>query len=221
MHPKFQRADELSHLVIGGEIEVHRLKSPGLLESIYEKCLMQELSLRNIDACQQVVVPIEYKGLVFEESLKVDILVENCLILELKAINEVLPIHKAQLLSYRKLMDAPLGLLINFHELRLVEGLHRRILPDADKPSVQDPSEKGAIRHEPIIFFAHFASFCSKSHVMHPPDAGRPCPVAIRSKRFLVVASPAGPQFAERTTRIATSRTRIDLRGTTPLSSGR
>ena len=70
MHPKYQRADELSRQVIGAAIEVHRLKGPGLIESIYEKCLMRELFLQNIPAEQQVVVPVEYKGFVFDEPLK-------------------------------------------------------------------------------------------------------------------------------------------------------
>jgi len=129
MHPKFQEADELSRRVIGAAIEVHRLKGPGLLESIYEKCLMHELCLQQIGARNQVVVPIDYKGLVFDESLRLDVFVEDCLIVELKAVVQVLPIHKAQVLSYMKLMDVPLGLLINFHEMRLVAGVHRLILP--------------------------------------------------------------------------------------------
>ena len=135
MHLKYSRADELSRLVIGAAIEVHRLKGPGLLESIYEKCLMRELELREIPARQQVQVPIEYKGLVFEEPLKLDVYVDDCLILELKAVTEIQPIHKAQLLSYMKLMNAPLGLLINFHEMRLVDGVSRLILPGADGSS--------------------------------------------------------------------------------------
>ena len=129
MHPKFQRANELTRRVIGAAIEVHRLKGPGLIESIYEKCLLREFHLQNIPAKQQVVVPVEYKGFVFDEPLKLDVFVDDCLILELKAVVKVLPIHKAQLLSYMKLMDVPLGLLINFHELRLVDGVHRLILP--------------------------------------------------------------------------------------------
>lgn len=132
MHPNFQRADELSRRVIGAAIEVHRLKGPGLIESIYEKCLLRELHLQNISAKQQVVVPVEYKGFVFDEPLKLDVFVDDCLILELKAVVEVLPIHKAQLLSYMKLMDVPLGLLVNFHDLRLVDGVHRMILPGSD-----------------------------------------------------------------------------------------
>jgi len=132
MHPHFQRADELSRRVIGAAIEVNRLKGPGLIESIYEKCLMRELFLQTIPATQQVVVPVEYKGVIFDEPLKLDVFVDDCLIVELKAVTEVLPIHKAQLLSYMKLMDVPLGLLINFHEMRLVDGVHRMVLQGAD-----------------------------------------------------------------------------------------
>ena len=113
MHSKYQQANELSREAIGAAIEVHRHKGPGLLESIYEKCLMRELQIRKIEARQQVPVEIEYKGLVFDEELKLDVVVANCLILELKVVKEILPIHKAQLLSYMKLLDMPLGLLIN------------------------------------------------------------------------------------------------------------
>jgi GxxExxY protein len=133
MHPLFQKADELSRTVIGAAIEVHRLKGAGLIESIYEKCLMRELSLQNLRAVNQRVVKIEYKGFMFEEPLRFDVLVEECLLLELKSVQEVLPIHKAQLLSYMKLLDIPVGLLINFHEMKLVDGIHRMILPDANR----------------------------------------------------------------------------------------
>src|SRR6266705_4560413 len=125
MHPLFEKADQLSHTAIGAAIEVHRLKGPGLIESIYEKCFMRELSLRQVAAVNQRIVKIEYKGLVFEEPLRFDVLVEDCLLLELKSVQEVLPIHKAQLLSYMKLLDIPLGLIINFHELKLTDGMVR------------------------------------------------------------------------------------------------
>lgn len=134
MHPFFKKADELSHVAIGAAIEVHRLKGPGLLESIYEKCMMRELSLRGIVVVNQNLVKIEYKGLVFEEPLRLDVLVENCLLLELKSVQEVLPVHKAQLLSYMKLLDIPIGLIINFHEVKLVDGIVRMILPGANRP---------------------------------------------------------------------------------------
>ena len=133
MHPLFQKADELSRAVIGAAIEVHRLKGSGLIESIYEKCLTRELSLRQIGTVNQRTVRIEYKGMVFEEPLRFDILVEDCLLLELQSVQDVLPIHKAQLLSYMKLLNIPLGLLINFHELKLVDGVHRMILPGANQ----------------------------------------------------------------------------------------
>jgi GxxExxY protein len=132
MHPKYQQADGWTKLVIGAAIEVHRHKGPGLIESIYEKCLMRELELQGIPARNQLIVPIEYKGFVFEEPLKLDVFVDDCLILELKAVEKILPIHKAQLMSYMKLLDAPIGLLINFHEMKLIEGISRLILKGAD-----------------------------------------------------------------------------------------
>jgi len=133
MHPLFERADKLSHDVIGAAIEVHRVMGAGLLESIYERCLGRELDLRGIRFLNQKAVTIEYKGLTFEESLQFDLLVDECLLVELKAVKEVLPIHKAQTLSYMKLLNVPLGLLINFHEPRLVDGVSRLILPGANR----------------------------------------------------------------------------------------
>jgi len=132
MHQLFQAADRLSHNVIGAAIEVHREKGPGLLEEIYERCLMRELELRQIAAESELIVPVEYRGLTFDSPLRIDVLVERCLLVELKAVEQVLPIHKAQLLSYMKLMDIPVGLLINFHHIKLVDGVHRLILPGAN-----------------------------------------------------------------------------------------
>jgi GxxExxY protein len=91
------------------------------------------LGLRGIAAVNQRLVRIEYKGLIFEEPLRFDVLLEDCLLLELKCVHETLPIHKAQLLSYMRLMDVPLGLIINFHELKLTDGLVRLILPGANR----------------------------------------------------------------------------------------
>jgi GxxExxY protein len=133
MHRRFETADRLSHSVIGAAIEVHRVLGPGLLESIYERCMLRELELRGISAIRQRNVSIDYKGYVFEEELRFDLLVEGALLIEVKAVQEIKPIHKAQLLSYMKLLDMPLGLLLNFHELKLVDGLVRLILPGSDK----------------------------------------------------------------------------------------
>ena len=136
MHPLYRRADELSGVVIGAAIEVHRLKGPGLLESIYQKCLGRELELRGVGAEQEVVVPVEYKGFVFDEPMRLDVWVERCLLIELKTVERILPIHKAQLMYYMRLLSVPLGLLINFSEPVLKKGLHRLILPGADAQDV-------------------------------------------------------------------------------------
>jgi GxxExxY protein len=133
MHPLYEKADKLSYAAIGAAIEVHRIMGPGLIESIYERCLMHELSLVRITATQQRKVRIEYKGMVFDETLRCDVLVESCLLLELKCVQEILPIHQAQLLSYMKLMDIPLGLILNFHQNKLADGMVRMILPGANK----------------------------------------------------------------------------------------
>lgn len=133
MHLLFEKADKLSYTVIGAAIEVHRFMGAGLLESIYEKCMLREMELRNIAAVCQRPVQIDYKGLMFDESLRFDLLAEECLLLELKSVQEVLPIHKAQLLSYMKLLNIPVGLIINFHELKLTNGITRLILPGANQ----------------------------------------------------------------------------------------
>ncbi len=133
MHPSFEKADRLSRDVIGAAIEVHRVLGPGLLESIYERCLLRELELRGIPVVRQRQVQINYKGFVFEDELRFDLLVDGILLVELKAVQEVLPIHKAQLLSYMILLDVSLGLVINFHEMKLVDGVSRMILRGANR----------------------------------------------------------------------------------------
>jgi GxxExxY protein len=133
MHPLFNQASGLTEQIIGAAIEVHRDKGPGLIESIYEWCLTKELGLRNLKSISQKTVQIQYKGFTKEEPLRFDLLVEDCVLVEAKAIEAILPIHKAQLLSYMKLLNVPVGLLINFHEMKLVDGVHRLILPGANK----------------------------------------------------------------------------------------
>ncbi len=133
MHPLFSKASGLTEQIIGAAIEVHRDKGPGLIESIYEWCLTKELELRNLKPISQKTVQIQYKGFTKEEPLRFDLLVEECVLVEAKAVESILPIHKAQLLSYMKLLNVPVGLLINFHEMKLVDGVHRLILPGANK----------------------------------------------------------------------------------------
>jgi len=134
MHPLYEQAAGMTHDIIGAAIEVHKDKGPGLLESIYEWCFSKELELRGYDVRAQKSVVIRYKGFEREDALKFDILVNSCLLVEIKAVETVRPIHKAQLLSYMKLLDIPLGLLINYNVERLTEGVSRLILPGANSP---------------------------------------------------------------------------------------
>ncbi len=133
MHPLFPKAAALTETIIGAAIEVHRNKGPGLVESIYEWCLLKELGLRKLSCSTQQQVLIEYKGFTREEPLRFDMLVEDCVLVEAKALENVLPVHKAQLMSYMKLLNVPLGLLINFHETRVVDGITRLVLPGAGR----------------------------------------------------------------------------------------
>jgi GxxExxY protein len=133
MHPLFQKASGLTESIIAAAIEVHRDKGPGLIESIYEWCLTKELELRHLNCVSQKRVTVEYKGFTREEPLRFDVQVEGCVLVEAKAVEKILPIHKAQLLSYMKLLNIPLGLLINFHDMKVTDGICRLILPGANK----------------------------------------------------------------------------------------
>lgn len=141
MHPLYEKADALSREVIGAAIEVHRQKGPGLIESIYERCMLRELELRSIPTLTQKLIRIEYKGLVFDEPLRFDILVDDCLLLELKTVEVLHSSSKAQLFSYMKLLDIPVGLLVNFHEPVLKNGISRMILPAANQTEGSEDKE--------------------------------------------------------------------------------
>jgi GxxExxY protein len=132
MHPLFQKAAGLTDTIIAAAIEVHRDKGPGLIESIYEWCLLKELELRGLSFTNQKLAVIQYKGFTREEPLRFDVLVEDCVLVEAKAVERILPLHKAQLLSYMKLLNMPLGLLINFHEMKVTDGIHRLVLHGAN-----------------------------------------------------------------------------------------
>jgi GxxExxY protein len=110
-----KEVDALSYKIIGCAIEVHKNLGPGLLESFYEKCLIQELKLNGMKVDFQQRVPIEYKGVSLQADLRYDLLVEDIIVVELKAIENILPIHEAVLLSYLKLLEKPKGIIINFH----------------------------------------------------------------------------------------------------------
>jgi GxxExxY protein len=133
MHPDFRKAAGLTATIIGAAMEVHRDEGPGLIESIYQWCFEKELELIRLPFVTQKLVTVRYKGFTKEEPLRFDILVEGCVLVEAKAVAQVLPIHKAQLMSYLKLLNIPLGLLINFHELKLADGINRLMLPGANQ----------------------------------------------------------------------------------------
>jgi GxxExxY protein len=133
VHPSFEKAAGLTETIIAAAIEVHRDKGPGLIESIYQWCLLKELGLRGLACVSQKSIAIEYKGFTRDEPLRFDVLVEDCVLVEAKAVEKILPIHKAQLLSYLKLLNIPIGLLIDFHERRVTDGVSRLLLPRANR----------------------------------------------------------------------------------------
>ena len=115
--------NELAYRVVGCAIEVHKIMGPGLLESIYQKCMLKELRLNGIRAFQEYRIPLVYKGEDLDSELIIDILAEDCLVIELKSVEKTLPIHKAQLLTYLKLTEKPKGLLINFNTENITASL--------------------------------------------------------------------------------------------------
>ena len=119
--------NKLSKIVLDSSIEVHRNLGPGLLESVYEVCLCKEFESRQIKFSRQVPIPVIYKNEQLDADFRIDILVENEIIIELKAVEVILPVHSAQLLTYLKLADKHLGFLINFNVPRLVDGFKRMV----------------------------------------------------------------------------------------------
>jgi GxxExxY protein len=118
----------LSGKIVHAAYQVHYELGPGLLESVYEMCFYQELKSAGLKAERQVPVPLKYKNMVFEEAFRVDILVEGSIIVELKSVEKLLPIHEAQVLTYLKLMKQRVGLLINFNVPALKAGIKRIVL---------------------------------------------------------------------------------------------
>lgn len=129
--------DELTYQIIGAGIEVHKSIGPGLLESVYHKCLKQEFFLRNLNYKSEFIVPVEYKGIEVEANLRCDFLIENSIVVELKAVDAVAPVFEAQLLTYMKLLKKPKGILMNFNCANLFKDGQQtfvneyfRLLPD-------------------------------------------------------------------------------------------
>ena len=107
--------DDLTYEIVGGAIEVHKVMGRGLLESLYHECLIEELSHRKLNFSTEMKVPILYKGKALNVDLRCDLFVENCIVVELKSVAEMIPLFNAQLLTYMKLLKAPKGILINFN----------------------------------------------------------------------------------------------------------
>ena len=120
--------NELTYEIVGCAIEVHKHLGPGLLESVYEKCFLRELSLRNIAYQNQIWTPLEYKGMLLDTELRLDVLVEDILCAELKAQQGLLPIHEAVLLSYMQMLQKPKGILINFHCVNIFKEGQRTLV---------------------------------------------------------------------------------------------
>jgi GxxExxY protein len=120
--------EKLTETIIAAAIEVHRELGVGLLESAYEQCFCRELSLRGLSVQCQVPIPVIYKGEKIDCGYRIDILIEDSVIIEVKAVDKLHPIHEAQLLTYLKLSGKRVGLLINFNVLMLKDGIKRRVL---------------------------------------------------------------------------------------------
>jgi GxxExxY protein len=119
--------NRVSGAVVDSAFAVHTVLGPGLLESAYQACLAHELSKRGFVVQREVALPVVYDGLKLEAGYRIDLLVENCIVVEVKSVEALAPIHKAQLLSYLKLSGNPLGLLLNFNVVRMKEGIVRMI----------------------------------------------------------------------------------------------
>ena len=122
--------NDLTYRIIGCAIEVHKHLGPGLLESVYEKCFYKEMALRNIDFKTQLYVAVEYKCLSLETELRLDFIVEDLLVVELKAIEGLLPVHEAQVLTYMRLLQKPKGILINFNCLNIFKEGQKTFVND-------------------------------------------------------------------------------------------
>jgi GxxExxY protein len=120
--------DPWTEKIIGAAIEVHRVLGPGLLESAYEECLCHELMLRGLRFQRQLSLPVRYKGLSLDCGYRIDLLVEDEVLIEIKSVEQLLGVHEAQLLTYMKLMQKKFGLLLNFNVSMLKHGIRRRVL---------------------------------------------------------------------------------------------
>jgi len=118
----------LTEKIIGAAIEVHKALGPGLLESVYENCLCHELQLSGLSFERQIALPVVYKGIRLETGLRIDIVVESAVVVELKCVENIAPIHESQLLTYMRLSSISTGLILNFYTSRMIDGIKRMVL---------------------------------------------------------------------------------------------
>lgn len=123
-----KETDRVASIIVDAALKVHRALGPGLLESVYEACFTHELRLRELKVENQIPVPIVYEGLKLDSALRIDLLVNNLVVVELKSVEKIIPLYEAQLLSYLKLTSKQLGLLINFNVPLIKDGIKRIIL---------------------------------------------------------------------------------------------
>jgi GxxExxY protein len=123
-----ERTERVAHQIVDAAYKVHSTLGPGLLESVYEQCLLHELRVHKLPVASQVVVPIFYDGVRLDASLRLDLIVDACVIVELKAIDAIQPVHRAQMLTYLKLTRHRVGLLINFNVPLIRDGIQRVVL---------------------------------------------------------------------------------------------
>ena len=136
--------------IICAAIEVHRRLGPGLLESAYHACMVHELASDTIRFRSKVLLPLTYRGLELEEAYEVDLLVEELVVVELKATKDLAPVHEAQLLTYMKLTGAPIGLLVNFHVPLVRNGIRRLFNNEHEIVDDFDPQSRGRLEHRHI-----------------------------------------------------------------------
>lgn len=131
---------DLTEQIIGGAIEVHKAIGPGLLESVYQECMCREMNLRGLRFQREVKVPVIYKGVALDCGYRLDMIIEDAVILELKSADRIIPVHEAQLLTYLKLLDKPVGFIINFNVPILRSGGIVRKVFDSASPRLRGES---------------------------------------------------------------------------------
>jgi len=142
------RDKELSHAIIGAAIEIHRTLGPGLLEVVYEECLARELTLRGIPFERQKPIPLVYKDLKLECGYRLDFLVSRRIVVEIKSIEAIAPIHESVMLTYLRLSESPLGLLINFNVPILKDGIRRFVWNYQENDNAETPSDAEVRREQ-------------------------------------------------------------------------